>query len=313
MTSAQAPLRRADAPAAPAPAFQGAWHVREHVCSPEGLLLGTVRQVRRVEPVGTDGTHLRVIQDNEPDEGLAGHAMARFAGHHEFELSIAGARRHYHGPAVLGSALALGDGAMLGRGIWPALGWSFRSYAVTVAPGLQLTGGVFHRGGAPIACIVGVGMAQIDGAAPGRGSGAAGLAPWPELAGPTWPGIVARAWRGTRRRVLPDGEVVGEIELSRRYQEDGAWLDEDDVAWSPVLSLDGGAWRVRGKGPGGVALSGVARSHAWSLSLEATLGPEALIEQHEVLDAVRGHLVGFRRMYTGEVLEHIDVIRLSPV
>jgi hypothetical protein len=133
--------------------FQGTWTVHESVFD-GAVRRGVVIQTRRLV---RDGDRLRVIQDNQPDAALAAHAMARFAGHHEFVIERDGCQRRYVGPAVIGTGLELGDGAMIGAGVWPALGWTFSSWAFLTAPDRQLTGGHFTvDDGRSIATIVGV-------------------------------------------------------------------------------------------------------------------------------------------------------------
>jgi hypothetical protein len=135
-------------------AFDGAWRVREYVFDSSGTLLGTVVQTRRLERISAQ--HVRVIQDCAPDEGLADHPMARFRGHHEFELRVNENVRRYLGPAVIGTGLDRGDGAMTGRGIWPEFGYNFTSFAITTGDDRQITGGTFHRAADTSAIIVGV-------------------------------------------------------------------------------------------------------------------------------------------------------------
>jgi hypothetical protein len=174
-------------------AFHGTWTVHESVFD-GAVRCGGVVQTRRLEP---EGHRLRVIQDNRPDAVLAAHEMARFAGHHEFVIERHGCHRRYVGPAVIGSGLELGDGAMIGAGVWPELGWTFSSWAFLTAPDRQLTGGRFIvDDGRAIATIVGV------------------ASPRPE-APPALDGVVDApfGWAGWCRVLDGDGELLEQRSL----------------------------------------------------------------------------------------------------
>jgi len=175
--------------------FAGTWTVRESVFDGERRC-GVVAQRRRLAVEAPD--RLRVIQDNTPDAALAAHPLARFVGHHEFVLRKTGAHRHYLGPAVIGHGLDLGDGAMIGTGEWPELGWRFTSWAFLVAPDRQLTGGCFSTAIGVIATLVGVATP-----APGTPEELDGVVDAPE------------GWAGTHRRLDPDGTVLSTTALAR--------------------------------------------------------------------------------------------------
>jgi hypothetical protein len=282
-----------------ADAFGGAWRVRETVFSPAGERLGEVAQRRRLEDAGAG--RIRVLQDCEPDAALreAAHPMASFAGHHVFTLSREGAARRYHGPAVVGGALALGEGAMLGRGAWPAFGWSFTSWSVLVAPDRQVTGGRFHRGGTPMATIVGVAAPEVESAEA------------PTLGAVRWPGEVARTWRGLLRRVDGVGRVLGEEPVSRRYLSPLAWQERELAA---ALAPRDDAFAVSGAagGAGGKPLHGFLRRFGWALEGELVVGADTLIESMEIFDEARGHLVVLRRWLVDQTPRRAEVLRLRP-
>ena len=176
--------------------FEGTWLVTEYVYTPAGLFCGVIRQERRVEPV--EPGRIRVTQECAPEAALAGGPMEAFAGRHVFDLIADGRARRYLGPAVLGTGLTWGPGAMTGTGMWPEFGHDFTSYAVVAEPTLQLTGGKFCNGPEMVANIIGVATPQTS-ADP----------EWPTLDGTELAHEVAMSWEGTLRTVKADGEVVG--------------------------------------------------------------------------------------------------------
>lgn len=276
--------------------FSGAWRVRETVFSPDGERLGEVAQRRVVENAG-DGT-MRVIQVCEPDAALRSqaHPMVAFGGEHVFSLSVDGAVRRYHGPAVQGGALTIGEGAMIGRGVWPRFGWVFWSWSVRVAPDRQLTGGRFHRGGAPMATIVGVaGPESVSREAPRLGE-------------VSWPGERARNWRGTRCRIDGTGQVVEQGAAWRRYVSQSAW---DGPEASGALTARDDAFLLQGAREGRSVI-GFARRFGWMTEAEAVLGDDTIVESIEVFDEAGGHLVVLERWLVDQMLQRAEVVRLQP-
>jgi hypothetical protein len=136
--------------------FLGEWDVTELVYSPDAELLGTVRQLRRLEADHPSGSVL-VHQRCEPSRELARHPMAAFSGDFSFRLDISGRQRLYRGPDVQGSGTAFGGTFLCGQGVWPRFGYNFRSWSISLGDTQQLTGGVFFRGSRQVAVIVGVG------------------------------------------------------------------------------------------------------------------------------------------------------------
>jgi len=278
-------------------AFSGAWRVRETVFSPSGLRLGEVAQRRAVEDAG-DG-RIRVLQHCQPDAALRdeGHPMVAFGGEHVFTLSRHGAVRRYHGPAVLGGALTIGEGAMLGRGVWPRFGWAFTSWSVLVAPDRQITGGRFHRGGAPMATIVGV-------AAPEKGHDDDA----PRLGQVRWPGECARTWKGTQCRVDASGRILSDEPIWRRYVSPHEWhaheLNAAFATRDDAFALDG---TIEGR-----PLRGFARRFGWMIEAEAVVGDDTIIESIEVFDEACGHLVVLQRWLVDQTLQRAEVARLRP-
>ena len=144
--------------------FEGAWLVVEYVFDPDGVHRGEVVQRRVVEEI--DEGRLRVTQRCEPSPSLADHPMTAFGGEWVFELELAGNRRRYLGPDVVGIGTQWQPGAMTGQGLWPRFGYEFESYSVLVAPDRQLTGGFFSLAGRSVADIVGVAVPEASGARP---------------------------------------------------------------------------------------------------------------------------------------------------
>lgn len=284
--------------------FGGAWRVREYVFDPSGPLVGTVEQTRHVESRGEG--RLAVIQDCMPDADLAGHGMARFAGHHEFELSLEGARRVYHGPAVIGAGLTLGEGAMVGQGLWPEFGYNFTSFSILVTPERQLTGGVFHRAGRPLCTIMGV-------ATPDTGEA-------PTLTGSSWPLEVAAEWRGFVREVDAQGKVMSQHAATRTYDgggmferrgEEGASLR---VNYSPApQSTDLGphlSGQITLASKESAPLTGFAQVYGWRTEMEFVVKSD-VVRVTECLDA-EGHLVTIRCVLRDQVPQRYEVLHLQP-
>jgi hypothetical protein len=277
-------------------AFVGNWRVREYVYAPNGALVGTVRQLRRLE---RSGTRIRVVQECVPDAALSGHPMERFGGRHQFELSVDGPRRLYHGPAVVGHAWTVADGAMLGRGIWPEFGYAFSSFSVVCAPGVQLTGGTFGRADEPMARIVGIAIDERDG-----GDN------FPTLEDPRATEDVATTWTGTCASIDDSGISV-EVPLSRRCFRDG-WEEHGPGAPARIaLVPDRLQLRVEGHFQER-RLVGFAHRFGPALQLEAVLAPGIVVEGLDVLDAARSRLVALRRFTVGPRIVTAEVHRLSP-
>lgn len=298
-------------------AFSGAWNVRETVFSPSGQRMGEVLQRRIIEPAA-DG-RLRVWQKCEPDRALrdGGHPMADFGGEHVFTLSRHGAARRYHGPAVVGGALTIGEGALMGRGVWPSFGWAFTSWSVLVAPDRQLTGGRFHRGGAPMATIVGVAAPEnVLGAREARSPSTPGQSSSRAIDGDSaarlgqvrWPGEYARSWKGNVRRVDGAGRVIDDQPVWRRYASRYEWSGPElALAFSErgdALALEGTVF--------GRTARGFARRFGWMVESETVIGDDTILESIEVFDEARGHVVVLSRWLVDQTLQRVEVLRLQP-
>ena len=183
--------------------FGGAWLVVEYVFDPDGTHRGEVVQRRVVEEADED--RLRVTQQCEPSRSLVDHPMAAFAGEWVFDVEVAGNRRHYLGPDVVGAGTQWQPGAMTGQGLWPRFGYEFESYSVLVAPDRQLTGGFFSLAGRSVADIVGVAVPESSSVRPGLDLSVAPPEPageWPlrRAVGPLL--VAAEQPSPTRRRRL---------------------------------------------------------------------------------------------------------------
>lgn len=275
--------------------FGGAWHVRETVFDGEGRRCGAITQVRRLQ-AEPDGA-VRVIQDNQPEAALAGHPLARFAGHHEFVLRKDGAHRRYLGPAVIGHGLTLGGGAMMGRGCWPALGWTFTSWAFLIAPDRQLTGGRFATGPGLLALIAGVGVPAVA----------------PELPAATRP--LPTTWRGVIRRLGPDGAPRGEAGVTGQLDHAGCWHEStsDGATLTLALAAEPGSGRCRAQARAGAeALTGAGLRYGHVLELELASGSGRGLEMLEVVDPATRTRCAIRRHLRDQRVDAIDVLSLHP-
>ena len=283
--------------------FEGTWLVSEYVYSPSGEFSGVVRQTRQVKTVATD--RVRVTQHCTPGPGLENSPMAAFCGEHVFDLVPDGHARRYLGPAVIGSGLTWGEGAMTGRGLWPHFGHNFSSFAVMSQPDLQLTGGKFLTGTEMVANIVGIAEPQTS-AEP----------VWPEFSGSQAPAELSHCWRGQLRKVAADGTVLSESALERRYGCDGPQTtvtESIDGIEALRLSTDTSVTnRINVTGTvDAIPIEGLGKAYGWLTELELCLKPKQTIEWMEVLDAKRGRLVGLRRWWTDAVMDRVDVVNLS--
>jgi len=277
--------------------FIGSWLVSEYVYDPDGSPVGVVKQRRQLERLS--GGRLRVIQDCEPAPSLSGHPMERFAGHHEFTLSVEDNLRRYGGPAVIGSGLALGPKAIVGRGMWPNFGHNFTSYGVVPAMQLQLTGGKFFVASEMVANVVGV-------AIPDGGDDA-----WPTLTGPEWPGEVSPSWAGQASVVTTRGAVVARHEVVRDYRP-GAFEERSDAGTLRVTLESGlGGYQLTGY-HAGQAQRGVAKRYGPLLESEWVRDEGVVADAMEVLDGARGHLVCVERLHRDHVVHGYRVVCLRP-
>ena len=267
--------------------FLGAWLVTEYVYNPNGSFVGVIQQRR--ELVQLANGRIQVTQHCQPGSALDGHPMAAFTGSPVFELSVDGRYRRYHGPAVIGAGIPWGEGAMTGRGLWPKFGHNFRSFAVLPVADCQLTGGKFFNATEMIANIAGVAVPENA------------VGNYPVLNQDYQPNVAE--WQGTMRTVLADGTVQGERSLHRTFQT----VNEDRIIWeedehTTILSWDNGRYRTQ---------SGIGKRFGPLLEIETVAENGRICEQMELLDTVRGYLIGLRRWLQDDKLEKVEVVRLK--
>ena len=136
--------------------FLGAWQVTESIYAATGVYCGRIDQLRHLYEEATPD-RLRVSQICRPGPELAAHPLTDFAGSFDFTLQKNGRQRRYLGPDVEGSAWSWGEVFLRGEGVWPRFGYNFQSWSARISGERQLTGGIFYRGSAIAAVIVGVG------------------------------------------------------------------------------------------------------------------------------------------------------------
>ncbi len=283
--------------------FLGVWLVSEYVYNPDGSFAGIVRQRR--ELLRLDNGRIRVTQHCQPDTALDGHPMAAFTGSPVFELSVDGRFRRYHGPAVVGTGIPWGKGALTGRGLWPEFGHNFRSFAILPTANRQLTGGKFFNASQMIANIAGVAVPAEQ------------TSDWPTLGHTYWP--TAARWHGTIRTVSPTGETMDESSLQRTYNPIHtnrlAWEDSVDGIKSFICNLQSvnAHFRVNGVSGSKRDIQGIGKTYGPLLEIEAVVGAGLILELMEVLDAEQQHIIGMRRWLRDGMLERVEILRLYPL
>lgn len=281
--------------------FLGAWRVTEYVYNPNGRFAGVVQQRRLLRQL--ENGRLQVIQHCEPDQALADHPMGQFKGEHLFELQIDGRFRHYLGPAVVGSGLPWGEGAITGRGVWPHFGHNFASFAVLAHEKRQLTGGKFFNATEMIANVVGVAVPETE----------EGGAHWPTLVleHQGAPALSAE-WRGTLRTLTPAGKLIHERPLQRCY--DGAqWQEAAErqppltFTTQPLKNYD----RLHGRWNNN-DLVGILKTFGPLSEGEIVVNSAQILETMELLDIDAGFLIGMRRWLRHHQLEKVEVFQMEP-
>jgi len=267
--------------------FLGAWLVSEYVYNPDGSFAGIIRQRRELTELANG--RLRVAQHCQPEPTLDAHPMAQFAGNPVFDLSVDGRYRRYHGPAVIGVGTTWGDGAMVGKGLWPDFGHNFSSFAVLPTADCQLTGGKFFNATEMIANIAGVAVPESE------------TAVYPTLNRDYNP--IALEWVGTMRTLSADGEIVAERPLRRTFQTTAnGQLIWDEDGETMGLTLENGRFRNK---------NSIGKRFGPLLEIETVESNGRFCQQMELLDTVRGHLIGLRRWSQDDNLERVEVIRLK--
>ena len=280
--------------------FLGAWRVSEYVYNPDGTYAGIVHQRRELEQL--DNGRIRVTQHCMPNDDLADHPMGNFKGTPVFELSVNGRMRRYHGPSVIGTGIAWGEGTMTGRGLWPKFEHNFRSFALLATPERQLTGGQFFKATEMIANIVGVAVPEAE----------LEENEWPQLGGGYWP--TPMDWEGSIKEILPDGTIHSEKTLLRHYDlheaENTFYIEEtigDQDRFSTKVVVKENHVQVQNDRQQGLGKTFGAMMQA---ELTSDLGLD--LELMELLDMQAGHLVGLRKWFQDGQLEKIEVMKLTP-
>lgn len=271
--------------------FLGAWLVSEYIYEANGRFAGIIRQRRELRRLANG--RIQVLQQCEPAETLAEHPMGQFAGKWVFELTVDGRYRRYHGPAVIGTGIPWGEGAMTGSGLWPDFGHNFRSFSVLPMADRQLTGGTFLNATEMIANIAGV-------AIPENGDN-----DWP-LLNQTYSPQTAM-WQGSLRTVLANGTIVEERPFTREFKTASAtalcW-NEDGVEIG--LHLDNGRFRLQNE-----TRQGIGKLFGPLLEMEIFGKNGRSTTTLELLDTIQGHLIGLRHHKKDGVLEKVEVLQLQ--
>ncbi len=297
--------------------FLGAWRVREYVFDADGTYRGQVVQRRQL--FLRHDTRVRVMQDCKLDRALLRHPIAAFGGHHEFDLVASGSTRRFLGPAVIGAGVQIQVGDIsttLGRGHWPALGYSFTSYVVLNHQQRQLTGGRFFVGARTIAELVGVAEPEPR-AGPRAGEGAP--THYPKLRGPIEPVAIARAWAGerVRRDAYGNCEQLGRVERTYTREAGGyVWREllEDGSTRRAFITRPDPADEARVnlviEGPESAPLLAAGSRSGWTLSVAGVRGPELVVEWTELLDPGAARLVIIQRRVVRHAVKDIEITNL---
>jgi hypothetical protein len=263
--------------------FLGAWLVSEYVYNPDGRFVGIIHQRRELAQLANG--RIRVTQHCQPSAALDGHPMARFTGVPVFELSTDGRYRRYHGPAVIGSGITWGAGAITGSGIWPTFGHNFRSFAVQPTANLQLTGGQFFNASEMVAHIAGIAIPAET------------AADYPTL--PLTYAPQTAVWMGTITTLLADGTLVEQQPSQRTYQSDLHW-QEDGAEWQ--MTNQNGRLHTHT-----AHLQGFAKQVGPLREMELVNANGRMLQQMELLHP--HHLIAIRRCWQDGILEKVDVLR----
>lgn len=273
----------------------GAWRTTQYIYNPDGSFAGTIRQRRELFQLPNGNT--RIIHYDTPQPELDGHPMSQFSGKRKVDVVNDGRARRYLGPDLIGSGLAWDEGVTAGQGLLPTYGHNFTSLAMQVDIERQLTWGRYYNATEAVATIIGI-------AVPERYKGDPD---WPALDGPHWPHQVAIDWEGYRRTINPDGSQITQVPLKRHYDGQN-WEDGlPDGKFALQLAEHGSRWMVSG------AISGIAKQSGWLLEIEAHSEFGTCIKMAEVLDAEHKNIVGIRRWYIDDILQTVEVVKLSAV
>jgi hypothetical protein len=278
--------------------FLGAWLVTEYVYNPDGSFAGIIHQRRELEKLANG--NIRVTQHCQPAPELADHVMGRFTGKPVFDLSVDGRVRHYHGPAVIGTGLTWGDGAMTGRGLWPDFGHNFTSFAIQPDAERQITGGKFFTANEMVANIVGIAVPESEGVG------------YPEFMEATT--IYAR-WQGSIHQFDAQGKKIESGTYTRQYGHGTKklYLEQSDIHEEEYLSSCGnGKYFYTDTLKIGESLQGIEKQYGWLREIEAVGNAGISLTSMEILDPIGKNIINIRQWYKNQQLEKVEIIRLTP-
>ena len=292
--------------ASEASGFLGSWLVSESVYQADGTHLGFVQQHRALTQLSD--TRLRVVQSCSPQPTLAHHPMGAFKGEWVFDLEMDGQDRHYLGPDVVGGGKVFGGSIILGRGLWPKFGHSFRSFAILGTSERQLTGGSFSQASHPTAHIMGLAVAESSSAH------------FPSFDGPWWPGSYSSNWEGTRIITDASGHTLDSYPVEREYPQtdDGGWLGYTESGGGlerhAQFNFTNRQTRIidhNAETTHEYQGFSVRYGHMWNTEV---VGDDNTISvwRHTV-DCISGTAVDIRSIYHHETLARVDITTLSPV
>ena len=233
--------------------------------------------------------------------------MFDFNGEWIFELEMNGQDRHYLGPDVIGGGRVFGDSIILGRGLWPRFGHSFRSFAVLGTNTRQLTGGSFSRATKPTAHIMGVAVAEDE------------ATDWPVFEGPWWPGMYRETWSGNRTTTDPAGKPLSTQALTRHYPktDDGGWLGYTEISdtterHAQFNFVTGQTGLIEHDGEATCERQGfsVRYGHMWNS--EVVGDDHTITTGRHIIDTSSNTVVDIQSVYQHDTLIRVDITKLSP-
>ena len=272
--------------------FINDWFVREFVFHPEGAYAGEVRQRRTIHRINHDT--LRVHQECVPEARLKGTIMEAFKGSYSFNLKTSGHRRIYLGPDVVGEGLALGDGRMIGTGLWPRFGHNFHSYGIVTRSGLQLTGGEFYSGPQLGSFIIGVAQ---------PGSYWAG-----DISDITTPNPKYQSYIGEASLLNNEGKTLWQGSYDRRYHQEASGFTDTVVDKAYTTSITEQEGRQTHDHQGFI---GIAKTYGSSQVIKGFRGQWSY-SAHEIMDPDTRNLHIIIRLYKDQQWRFAAIVNLKP-
>lgn len=269
--------------------------------SPDGLPVGTLTSQRRLD--ASDSGVVQVTQRINPQLASKTHALNGLGGVWNFAVRAEGSTRQYLGPDVLGNAIALPDGTLITRGIWPRVAHTFESLVLRVNPDRQISHQRISHAGDLVAHLVGVAITD-----PSRGEAAADAVRFPNLSQPYRASEMSAHWQGSLETFTTDGKSVTQ---ARHWREQSATTLTEPGLELAFTSLPGRA-QVSGT-VAAMPMHGIAKRSGWMFELEAHASNGSMLHSIELLDPDSRMLFGVRRWHHQQVLSRIEVLRLQPV